>query len=240
MNLWHAVGENDTKMFQRIMEEVVLCPLDSSDIYRAMDCAVRKGYALYVQHLAPLASPAACANAYIQSASFGNVGCLKSVAPYIPNDNTLSLSLRAFKECANGSLLVGALVCFASDCDHAACLDLLAPHISKDEANQMLALIGGQCSVDVLNILLKYADPKHNDSKALQKAVVENAQHNIDILYPISDPSAALKALQQSIVPIRIPQDWMPLYERIESDRIKDVLNTELAASSASVRTNKM
>lgn len=238
MDLWHAVGENDQKMFQRIMEESVFRPLDSSDIYRAMDCAARKGYALYVQRLAPLASPVACANAYLQSASCGNLECLKSVVSYIPND--ITLSLRAFKECANSSLLVGALVCFASDCDHAACLDLLAPHLSKDQANQMLAFIGGQCSVDILNVLLKYADPKHNDSKALQKAVLENAQHNIDVLYPISDPSAALKALQESIEPIRVPQDWMPLYERIESDRLKNVLNNELAASSVSVRTNKM
>lgn len=238
MDLWHAVGENDAKMFQRIMDESVFRALDSADIYRAMDCAAKKGYAMYVQRLAPLASPAACTNAYLQSASFGNMECLKSVVPYTPND--ADIALRAFKECANSSLLVGALLCFASECNHAACLDLLAPHVSKDEANQMLGLIGGQCSADVLNVLLKYADPKHNNSKALQKAVLENAQPNIDILYPISDPSAALKSLQDSIAPMRIPQDWMPLYERIESERLKRVLNTELQTSAASVRIHKM
>lgn len=238
MSLWHAVGENNQKMFNRIMEEAVIHPLDSGDVYRAMECASKKGFVLYLEQLAPHASIEACSNAFSQAATMGNHECLTAILPYVHHDQ--ELVCRGFKQCADNSLLVGALMCYPADCNHAACLEILSPLVQKKDVNEVLSLLGGQCSVDILNVLIKYADPKYNDSKALQKAVLENAQHNIDILYPISDPSVALKALQESIVPIRIPQDWMPLYERIESDRLKNVLNTELAASSVSVRTSKM
>lgn len=238
MSLWHAVGENDQKMFNRIMEEAVIHPLENGDIYRAMDCAAKRGFVLYLEQLAPHASLEACSNAFSQAAAMGNHECLTAILPYVRDDQ--ELVGRKFKQCADSSLLVGALMCYPADCNHAACLEILAPLVQKKDVNEVLSLLGGQCSVEIINVLIKYADPKYNDSKALQKAVLENAQHNIDILYPISDPSAALKALQESIAPIRIPEDWMPLHERIESDRLKDVLNTELVASSASVRTHKM
>jgi len=238
MSLWHAVGENDQKMFNRIMDEAVIRPLDSGDVYRAMECAAKRGFVLYLEQLAPHASIEVCSNAFSQAAAMGNHTCLTPILPYVLHDQ--ESVRRAFKQCADNSLLVGALMCYPADCNHVACLEILAPLVQKKDVNEVLSLLGGQCSVDILNVLIKYADPKHNNSRALQKAVLENAQHNIDILYPISDPSAALKALQESIVPSCIPQDWMPLYERIESDRLKNVLNTELAASSASVRTSKM
>lgn len=238
MTLWHAVGENDEKMFQRIMDEAIIRPLDAGDIYRAMDCAAAKGYAIYLERLAPLSTPTAHKNAFKSSAGHGNIQCLKVLQPYISAED--DCWLRSFEECANNSLLVGALLCFPSNCDHVACLDLLAPYVSKDEANRVLAFMGGQCSVEILNVLLKYADPQYNNSRALQRAVKENAQRNIDILYPISDPVAALKVMQEGVLPKCTPEDWMPLYERIESERLKSVLTNEVKSTSAMARTHKI
>lgn len=238
MTLLDTVNQNDEKMFHKVMGESFIHPLGGNDLYRAMDFAAKKGYVVYLERLAPLATRASRTNAFQEAAGYGNLECVKALQPYISDDD--NFWLLSFKECAHGSLLVGALPGFASDCNHAACLDILAPHVSKDEANKRLAFIGGQCSVDVLNVLLKYADPHHNNSKALQKAVLKNAQHNIDILYPISDPVAALKDMQCGVVPLCTPQDWMPLFERIESDRLKIVLDNEVNGSSARARVNKI
>lgn len=235
MSLWHAVGENDQKMFNRIMEETVIRPLDSGDVYRAMECAAKKGFVLYLEQLAPHASIDACSNALLHAASGGNRECLTPILPYLFHDS--KLVSQVFKTCADHSLLVGALLCYPANCDHAGCLEFLAPYVPEETVNYVLGLVAGQCSVDVLKVLLKFGDPKFNHSKALQKAVLANSEHQIDLLYPLSDPPAALQVLQNSI---HTQQDWMPLYERVEAQRLNAVLNNEVRSPESSHRVSKI
>lgn len=235
MSLWSAVGNNDWKAFMRVMDDAILYPLDPSDIYRAMDCAAKKNTTVYMEKLAPLATEPDMLDAYQVAASWGSAGCVQILRPYIHSQSDHEA---AFNMCANTSLLVGGLSHFPTDCDHAACLELLTPHVEQKSVNDVLGLIAGQCSVEVLRVLLQYADPKFNNSKALQKAVLNNAQSNLDILYPLSDPHLALQALQKD--PFNTPQEWMPLYERIESERIRHTLNTELGADTQFARIHKI
>ena len=227
MSLWSAVGNNDWKAFMRVMDDAIIYSLDPSDVYRAMDCAARKSAAVYMEKLAPLATQLAVLSAYQVAASLGSTGCVQILRPYIHSQSDHET---AFNACAQTSLLVGGLSHFPTDCDHAACLELLTPHVEQKSVNEMLGFIGGQCSVEVLTVLLQYADPKFNNSKALQKAVLADAQSNVDILYPLSDPGLALQALQKD--PFNTPQEWMPLYERIESERMRHNLTTALCADT--------
>ena len=79
--------------------------------------------------------------------------------------------------------------------------------------------------VAVVGALLPCCDPTADNSKALQYASVNENLELVDILYPTSNPMAALTALQRISGD---PRDWMMIEQRIEAERIKAALESHI------------
>lgn len=233
MGLWEAVGNNDAKAFEIAMQST----LDSSDVYRALEAASRYHHPQYIAALCPYITREAWENAFWRAAALGHAACvtalLTSGAPALPIEASI-----AFEQCVQNSLLVGHLQCFTPYTNHAACLEILAPPLPTARINLVLNSVAGQCSMDVLNVLLKHGTPKNNKSRPLQKAFSNQNQEHIDRLYPLSNPKIALNAMQKNV--LSRSEDWMPLFERIESERIKRVLNTKIDATARPTKTAKL
>lgn len=90
--------------------------------------------------------------------------------------------------------------------------------------------------VAVVGALLPCCDPTADNSKALQYASVNENLELVDILYPVSNPMAALTALQRISGD---PRDWMMIEQRIEAERIHKVLHNHVA-SEGRTRERKM
>lgn len=112
----------------------------------------------------------------------------------------------------------------AAEWGRTQCLECLISLCSKDTLNQALedAAYGG--SVEAVRMLLKHADPLANRSSALRWASYVGHQGVFDLLYPISDPQAALDTMKEENdgpAPRRL------LEERLEIERLKGVLTGE-------------
>lgn len=90
--------------------------------------------------------------------------------------------------------------------------------------------------VAVVGALLPCCDPTADNSKALQYASVNENLELVDILYPVSNPMAALTALQRISGD---PRDWMMIEQRIEAERIHKVLHNHVV-SEGRTRERKM
>lgn len=87
--------------------------------------------------------------------------------------------------------------------------------------------------VPLVQILLPYSDPTSLNSKALQYASINHNLELFDLLYEVSDPEAALEALQKISTN---PVDWMMLHERNEAERINDVLRHNVEAEGRALQ----
>jgi len=87
--------------------------------------------------------------------------------------------------------------------------------------------------VAVVGALLPYCDPTALNSKALQYASVNHNLELFDLLYEVSDPGAALESLQKISTN---PVDWMMLHERMEAERINDVLRHNVEAGARALQ----
>ena len=85
---------------------------------------------------------------------------------------------------------------------------------------------------DCLSVLIPLVDPKINNSKALQWAVVMEQVECIELLYPISDPVAALNELK----PKSREQIWLPLESRIQRETLLHATNDGRGVQSARKR----
>lgn len=87
------------------------------------------------------------------------------------------------------------------------------------------------CNVKALSFLIGITDPKADNSLALQWAVVHGFVPCIDLLYPVSDPRAALEQLKED----QPPRHWMELEMRIQRDILM-----EATVDCGSKRSRKM
>lgn len=94
----------------------------------------------------------------------------------------------------------------------------LLPHLDKEACTAALENAAHHATARTVALLLTHATPKRDNSKALQWASVRGDQRMFDLLYPVSDPLAALEHLQQ----ISTDQaDWAMLEARIQCDTLK-------------------
>lgn len=80
-------------------------------------------------------------------------------------------------------------------------------------------------SLEALQILLPHCNPLAGHSSALQECCylfeTDLRDQMIDILYPVSNPHTALKHLRPK------SDAWILLHERVEQERIRNVLHAE-------------
>lgn len=107
----------------------------------------------------------------------------------------------------------------------------LLPYVDKKTCNSMLTTAAYTGRVEILKIILPFANPKHNKSYALRFAVEIGGQQCIDVLYKVSSPMVALKQLKA---------DWPHLIpsitSRIEEFEQRIVQDEECKATAKAIK----
>lgn len=114
--------------------------------------------------------------------------------------------------------------------EHVECVRLLIPVSNPKDYNTALVFACGRDSVECVKLLLEVADPLYNHSQALQSAVINKNQEIVDLLYPLSDPDAALKHLLNTFKHTLRPSPYQDFIDRVEEGRFQRQLNKEIEA----------
>lgn len=104
---------------------------------------------------------------------------------------------------------------------HVECVRLLIPVSNPKDYNKALWFASGRDSVECVKLLLEVADPLHNNSQALQSAVIHKNQEIVDLLYPLSDPDAALKQILNKFKQTVGSSPYQDFIDRVEEGRFK-------------------
>lgn len=112
---------------------------------------------------------------------------------------------------------------------HLEGLEMLCEHVDPAQYGGLLRFAAFHNNEKAVVFLLAHGDPKEGNSYALRCAVRNQNQHMFDLLYPLSNPIEALRALREE-------NSWEDmLTERIEQDRLRGTL---LNATQSPQRTN--
>lgn len=96
-----------------------------------------------------------------------------------------------------------------------------------DEALIVAVKTNREDTVPLVKLLVPHSKPTSLNSKALQYASVNHNLDVFDLLYEVSDPVDAMDALQQISTN---PLDWMMIEQRMEAERIHEVLQQNVEA----------
>ena len=116
-------------------------------------------------------------------------------------------------------------------------LSILLPILLPGQVNDLFCLCVELQDTTLVHLLLPYADPTYEDSSALQLASALGNTYLFDLLYPLSNPKKALRAMQKTARPGRTDQ-WKMLKERIDTVALQKKL--ERAAKPAQTNAPKM
>lgn len=148
-----------------------------------------------VQRLLPLADPSVLGSrALLVACRGGHVPCMQLLLP-----------LASIEDCQTVAQLVA---------EHGPpeALELLVKH-DPDFAPMLLVHAVTGKNLQTATVLSQLTDPRHKDSLALQWAVVTGQKDMVDILFPVSDPEAALFCIQKQHA--NRPEHWAWFYDRV-------------------------
>ncbi len=80
-------------------------------------------------------------------------------------------------------------------------------------------------------MLIAVSNPKEHNSVALQLAATNGHTQCVELLYPVSDPIVALEKLQYEYP--NEPKKWRYLEEMVESEHVRNALNSEVGTTAA-------
>lgn len=119
--------------------------------------------------------------------------------------------------------------------------EFLLPFSNKKDTTQALLEAIDFQRTDIVKLLLPKALPKSNKSEALQYAVATENQQLIDLIYPKSNPYAALKAIYASEGASDVYTMLSQIIENKEAVHLAAQLKEQIAqhAESGAVRQRK-
>lgn len=160
-------------------------------------------------------------NALVSAAYFGHIECVKVLT-------------KGSRFSDKGEALAQA----AAE-GHDDCVQFLIP-LCRPTYQQSLALrlaaFGGHAKC--VELLIPVSKPQDKANDALRAAVEKKHPSCIDLLYPVSNPHAALRCMQK-----HHPHSydiWGVLQQRIESEKLHQILTTEAVGSIQTQHTRKM
>lgn len=127
----------------------------------------------------------------------------------------LLLPLASIEDCQTVSQLV-------AEHGHPESLKLLVEH-DPDFAPMLLVHAVTGKNLQTATVLSELTNPKYKDSLALQWAVVTGQKDMVDILFPVSDPEAALFCIQKQHADR--PQRWTWFYDRVMETQKQKILS---------------
>lgn len=193
----YVVSAAEHNNLELLREHISAADTDALDT--ALWVAAYNGNAPMVQELIPVSNPLANDMQALRMAAQANsVECVALLLPV--SDPTGDKSDILWDACIYGANdVITSLIPF-----------------SKNRARALCVCIS-QNNLEGIELLLPVSDLKDNNSRPLQIAVESKMPTLIDVLYPLSDPKKALKALQQRW-PERSEQ-WEELERRLAYDQ---------------------
>lgn len=193
-------------------------------------------YAALAQHKAQIVLEAGA----LRAAEKGQLECLNFLLKHLDlHDRCLDAAARA-----NQQMCVAALLPHSSEqgivraanvaivIGRLECLKMVCEHVDLTQHGGLLRFAAFHNNEKAVAFLLAHGDPKEGNSYALRCAVRNKNQHLFDLLYPLSNPIEALRALRED----EIEHPWVEmLAERIDQDRLRGTL---LNATQSPQRTN--
>lgn len=116
-------------------------------------------------------------------------------------------------------------------------LKAVVPWCDNEDRFNYLIQLTEQGTVGQVATVAQHCDCMQDNSLALQRAVVHQRDSVVDILFPLSDGEAALKALQRAGNP---PQFLARLMEHINNNMLRQTLMAEISESALSSVGRKM
>jgi len=203
------------------VQRLILRAKPKTQYILALYNAARSGHAECVKLLIPLCDPKASNSISLYlAAQHGHAECVKLLIPVSDPQANQCFAL-----------------CWATGNQHLECMRLLLQVSNTEVNNRLLRSTAHSGHVECVKLLIPFSDPKHNNSSALQLAVKKKNKICIDVLYDVSDPSAALYQLQQDH-----PDDvnlWGELEERVAHDQ-NQKLNDEINEIAIAKSVRKM
>lgn len=98
-------------------------------------------------------------------------------------------------------------------------VEFLITHVSiSDPHSQFLTQAVFHGYIECVTWMMSISDAKANNSRALQEALVFGHEAIFELLYPVSDPQAALYCMQKNTAAFD-EDDWGPLEKRISLEQ---------------------
>lgn len=186
----------------------------SGDCDQALGLALENGHIECVVFLVPHCSMSAVGKAFKRAVGDGRVEIVQALLGFVDNDlKRIGVEWSALHD--------------------GSCIGLLAPFLDQGSLHTTLMRLVDAERVESVRKILKYVDPKLNNSEALQWASQIQCQEVFDLLYPVSDPHKAYTALRTLIAKRErihgrsAPQQIQMLEERIALEALNHRLTHE-------------
>jgi len=198
-----AVERNDLKLLRDHLPHA-----DTDAVETALWLAAHYGHVAMIKEMLPLTNGIDPLQALRTAARFNFLECLELLLPVCnPQSDKSEVLLDACMYAANETL--AALVPFSDPSQYERCIGVCI----------------AQGNLTGVEILARVCNPKANNSRLLQRAVEAKFSEGIDLLYPLSHPKKALKALQQ-----KWPgqsEKWGDLESRLAQEQ-RDILKKKI------------
>lgn len=109
------------------------------------------------------------------------------------------------------------------------------PYLSEDRKGDLFALAVECRCINMVRALLPYSDPKFSHSCALQMASAIQHQEIFDLLYPLSQPSKALKVMKKHSRSFECEM----LENALEQSKIRESLHRAVKKSASKAKTGR-
>lgn len=213
-----AAAEGNVQIVQKFLN---LFPsyIKLSAIDGALGHAVGKQQIACIELLAPHCSDIDLDKCFKDAASEGWVEVVKTLLAFV-SDNSKHFGLKLSAGSDGG------------------CIELLLPFANERVLQRALVYAVDSENIDNVRMLLRHADPLYNCSEALQLASRVQCQEVFDLLYDVSNPHDAYKALINNPKVTGCEREM--LNERMDIDRLNAKLIKETNAVAVTERVRKI
>lgn len=138
----------------------------------------------------------------------------------------------------NDPTYLSSALTHAASNNHLQIVKTLLPLVPFEKRSEALSRAVINKHTEIIQYLIPLCEPKSNRSQALQFAVEDQLFDIADMLYPVSNPQDALECMMMELELEPGHSTIQYLENRIESERLKNVLSVEV--SSQRIMSKKM
>ena len=185
----------------------------------ALEYALLRHHLHIFDHLVDISCTVAHNRALPVAASEGFVSVVDKLLTYVDHSHSLASAMA-----------------HAASNNHLQIVKRLLPLVPFEERAEALSQAVIHKNREVIVYLIPLCDPKSKHSQALQFAVEDQSFDIADMLYPFSNPQEALECMMMDLELNSGDFRIQYLEDRIESERLKNVLSQQVSSSRATLK----